>query len=344
MRTVAIVPQLRVQPGVYVRKSVDTQQATASWNAYRKTIDDVGKKMRDNPYAAGAAAGALFALPAVFAAPAAVLLAGKYLWDRHFSTREPLVRLKDALLPDQSSPLMASRAAIFPPGALADSYGDHDEKIFHGMFKSSDDLKAVMEAYGGNGELHIVDQVTANESFIHAGGGRFSTGLHVPHPKDPFTLVPIANYRKAMQEEARAELYEIFSALGAKQIIVADTTMAKLEGKVKNVNPGGTVKGQMEARYGFEHVIEHTYYDGTFDADLARKGRRWLGDDKTVKAVVESRVNGTQATFREFVRVDLAVEGAVDVIALSVPSRTKVKGAAYFEQKWEFFVEFFPKQ
>jgi hypothetical protein len=339
MRTVAIVPQLCVPPGVYVRKSVDAAEASFAWNLRSKVVHDLIREYGHNPYAVAALMGL-----AAAGTPWPVLLAGHYLWKRHFATPEPLVVLADARLPERSNPLIASRAAVFPRGALAGSYLDYNEEIFHGMFKSSDDLKAVMEAFGGNGELHIVDQVTANEAFVHAGGGRFSTGLHVPHPKDPLTLVPIVDYQKAMQDEARAELYEIFAALGAKRIIVADTDTAKLKGKVKVLNPGGTVKGQMEARYGFEHVTEHTYYEGTFDPDLALRKRRWLGDDKAVKAVVENRVHGAQATFREFVTVNLAVEGAVDVIALAAPSRTEVKGAASFVQTWEYFVEFFPKR
>jgi hypothetical protein len=368
MKVVGVVSSLGVKPGLYGRKGVDEERVSESWNrettviaasahqasTVRRNQPGVGQ---ENPRAAGAAAaagawvagGALFGL--LFPS---VLMAGPvyYLyknWGKLFGSTAPpapIKRISGAHMPsaNQSTAILPSSAIIVPAALLAKDYRDYDDKVFHGLFASAAELETLMTQEGGNSELHIVDQGTANALFEHPGRGTFSRGLHLPHPKDAFVLVPMKDWDKRIKEEILYEWIRVFEALGAKNIVIGDYTNVKGGAKVAHSNPAGGVEAQMRAEYGSSLVEVSTFEKGGFDPIRATENRRWLGDHPAITAIVEGRVSGQQASWRRTVEVDLACGVSVEVLALAAPSLTKVETDVKFRRKFDLYVEFHPKK
>jgi hypothetical protein len=255
----------------------------------------------------------------------------------------PIVRLARAQMDETSTPFRAVRSAIIPPRYLGGEYSDYGQRLFHGMIKSPESLRSVMKAYGGNGELQIVAQEVANTHFKRAGGGRFSPGLYVPHPKDPSVLVPTDSYAEEMKDEVLAELYEMFALLGAKRIVVGDKTEAKLKGTFENLNPAGSVKVQMEARYGHEHVFVQEFHRSTPNIEMALKNRLWLGDDRKMAAVVKNLERTAPKSVKETITKTIALSGAVEVLALAAPSINSGSAGVSYERSWALHAEFYDR-
>ena len=259
---------------------------------------------------------------------------------RHL-TRAPIERLDG--LPGGSvgsNGGILSEGIVVPAAMIVGYSSDYNNPIFYGLFPSRGDLETMMRAEGGNVDLFIVSQATASKYFQHHGGPatRFSPGLHFPHPKDPDVLVPAQEYSKRLFEELRQEWVRTFEALGAKRIVIADTTEQTWHSKLRAKPQGVDVAADLRIVYGEECVDESTYVDGTFDQERALRDRRWLGDHPEILSIVEGRVHGTQATWRRSVRVDTSF--GVDVAVLNV-----VKASVKREVRRElvFYVEFFPK-
>ncbi|MDP7061178.1 MAG: hypothetical protein QF416_12005, partial [Candidatus Marinimicrobia bacterium] len=108
------------------------------------------------------------------------------------------------------------------------------------LFKSEEQLKASMEAFGGQGHIQIVSQETANKYLKKAGGSPFATGLYIPHPKDNNLLLPINGYDDEIKAEIKSETQEILALLKAKSLIFAQKISHEVTAQADTVNPTGS--------------------------------------------------------------------------------------------------------
>jgi hypothetical protein len=329
MRVVGVVTKLGVEPGLYARRGVPEGELVSQWNSMSN--------------AARLGVG-LAGLVAVWYWPISY---GVYLVYEYLTKDGPgrIYRVEQAALPssNESTALLPSRVIFLPSSALLQTYSDYGDPVFHGLFDSAKLLRTLMSAEGGHSELLIVDQAMANATYRHAGGGRFSTGLHLPHPKDPAVLVPVRDFSEYMGVELRAEWVRIFEALGAKRIVIADSTKVSGKANAKVANPTGNVAAEMRATYGSSNVEESTYESGTFDPKRAATDRRWLGDHPEIVSIIEGRIGGRQSSWRRTIKVDCTFGASAEFLSLA----TATKGSASFEveyhRTYDFFVEFFPK-
>jgi hypothetical protein len=359
MRIVGVVSQLGVRPGLYAREGINDEEVAGVWEQYKNlaTLLQSGGGATGRAAAAAAAAtaaqavgrtAALFILPAftpiLAGAGAALFVYGAWDWIIGRPSRT-IRRVERAMMPttEESGHILASEAVVIPGKLLASDYRDFDSPIFHGLFESKRQLEQLMEANGGHTELHIVSQATANQVYGHPFGGRFKTGLHVPHPKDPKALVPLADMHESVKEEVVHEWGEVFEALGAKKLVIADTTGITVDAKGKHSNPGASVEAQMQLAYGSSVVETSTYAAGVFDPERASTGRRWLGDHPAIMKIVAGRVHGNQTSWRRTVKVDVTAGVSLDVIALAAPSKSKGQLKAEYHRTFDFFVEFYSK-
>lgn len=326
MRVIGIVTELRHPPGLYMREGIaPTEEVAKAWQAAGQA-------------GAVAAGGALVAgiWGAVFLGPLVVTLAAfipaYQLAHRLLSKPPPLVRVEGGL---GSGEATEPKAIVMASRLLGGAYSDYDSPLFHGLFRSGTELRKVMEAEGGNVDLVIVDQATANATFKHSSGGLFSTGIYLPHPKDPSVLLAARNYEKDLVTELRSEWVQTFEALGAKEIVIGEVTKSKA--KASGSKDG--VAAEMRAAYGTESVDASTYLPGTWDPTRAVHGRRLLRDSPLIWSIVEGRIHGNQLTWRRTIQVDASF--GVDVGVLKLWS---VGLKIDYEQKFDFFVEFHPKK
>lgn len=163
--------------------------------------------------------------------------------------------------------------------------------------------------------------------------------MHLPHPKDPTVLIPARNYAEDLLRDVRSEWIRTFEALGAKRIVIGDSTALKGKlGGSKNVAGVGNVGVEMQATYGTSAVDDSAYVDGTFDPERAMENRRWIRDFPDILNIVEGRVRGTQSSWRRTVAVNASFGVSIDALAVF-----KGTGGFEYERTYDFFVEFHPK-
>jgi hypothetical protein len=354
MKVVGVVTSLGVDPGLYARTGVDEERVAEGWNAAATTVAGLRAATGAGAVLAGARVASMFLASGVVALafPAVALGAPAYFlwknWDKLFGRKatQPLMRVQQALLPspELESAILPSRVVVIPHALLGGEYSDFNSPVFHGLFTSESQLRTMMTQEGGNSELHIMEQATVARFFRHPGEGMFSRGLHVPHPKDPFTLIPMAEYDRYLKEEILYEWVRVFEALGARSIVIGDSTTAKASGKSSHVNPVGSVEAAMRIEYGNSKVECSAFEAGGFDPGRATSDRKWLGDFPAIKAIVEGRVQGQQSSWRRTVEVDLSVGASVEVLALAAPSLTTAEAALKYHKKFDLYVEFHPKR
>ena len=329
MRAVGIVSRLGVEPGLYTREGAAVPQAMEVWNTHLAAV-------RPTPD-----------FPRFAKELAALYLLGPFgyeLWKLWEKSRNPpaLARVAEAQLPKsgESSARLPHRVVLIPASALHRNFADFDAPIFHGLFAKEDVLQSLMEAEGGHSELLIVDHATANATYRHAGGAQLGLGLHLPHPKDPAVLIPVSNYSDFLKREAQTEWLQVFEALGAAKVVIADATNVSANAKGSGANPAGSVSVEMRAAYGNSNVEESTYAPGTFDPGRARRGRRWLGDYPEILAIVEGRESGRQLSWRKTVKVNCSFGASVKFLSVATATKGGASLGVEYERTYDFFVEF----
>ncbi len=285
--------------------------------------------------AASAAAGVLgFLVAPYLVAPIAFAVFLPQWRNLFLPTKRPLVRVENAMGASASDETLA-RAIVIASSLLGGDFSDYDAPLFHGLFGSKRELETVMRSEGGNVDLVIVDQGTARAAFTHFSGGQFSTGVHLPHPKDPRVLIPARSYDGDLLREVQAEWVEAFESLGAKRIVIGDAT--RVTGKLTASK--ADVGGEMRAAYGASHVDESTYGIGTFDPERATRNRRWLRDYPEVWSIVNARISGNQVSWRRSIKVNASFGISVDALKLWSAG---LEGG--YERMYDFFVEFHAKK
>jgi len=324
LRVLGVVSELQHSPGVYGRQtavdSASLDKAKEAYTAHYKTLLTLS----------GVALAVSFEpLPLQF---------GRWLYRRAFAPPAPIERLGDSP-PSVTADGPIGQALVIPAAFLQNDFRDYDDPHLYGLPGSSQRWKALMTAEASHVDLWIVSQATAEQSYRHFGGerARFSRGLHVPHPKDPTVLVPLEGIAQALLAEVRHEWVRAFEALGARRIVIADSTNAKGGGGGRAPVQGVDVAAELRIKYGSSNVDEHTYGPGTFDPGRATAGARWLGDHPAIRNVVDGRVHGSQTAWRREQTVDAAF--GLDVKALGAFG-LGISGD--YQRRFEICVEFYP--
>jgi hypothetical protein len=325
MRIIGVVSQLGFPPGLYIREGIDKNLTEDAWQKYATYA-----------FAANVAGTVLF--PFGLGIPA-------LLWELVFNKKvPPIQRVETALLTEKSSPQLPNPAIYLPASGLLRKFSDYSDSIFHGLFQKKKDLRTIMEAEGGNSELLILDQKTANETFTHAGGGAFSIGtLYIPHPKDVSVLVPVESYSKHLKTELQSEWVSILAALGAKHIVIADATETTVVTKCDVKGVAGSVAQEMRAFYGGSNVEESSFANGTFNPTKALENRRWLGDHPELLSIIEARINGNQLSWRKTVNMNVSFGASIEVLSVIHASKGKAGVKTTFARVYDFYVEFHPR-
>ncbi len=237
------------------------------------------------------------------------------------------------------STLAPSGGILIPSALLALGLRVHADPVLYGLFNSSSQVRRTFFAEGGNVDLLILPHDVAAKHFRHHGGttGLFSRGLYVPHPKDPQTLVPARTAAQTLRDEMLQDWVRAFEALGAKTIVICDTTVARAEGKLQSTGTA-SLAAELKAQFGKAVVRESTYDQGTYEPGRALLNKKWLGDFPTIGAIIEGRQNGRQLTYREQVRIDASF--GIDTKALRAWGAS-IKGG--YNRSFELAVEFYPR-
>jgi hypothetical protein len=326
MRIIGVVSQLGFPPGLYIREGIDKKVTEDAWQKYATS-------------AFGAKVAVVMLFPLGLGIPAVLL------WEYIFNKKvPPIQRLETAILTEKSTPQLPNPAIYLPASGLLRKFSDFKEGIFHGLFQEEKELRTIMEAEGGNSELLILDQETANQTFTHAGGGTFSIGqLHIPHPKDISVLVPIESYSEYLKTELQAEWVSILSALGAKHIVIADATKATVKTTGDGTTVAGSVALEMRASYGASNVEESFFGTGVFEPTRAVANRRWLGDHPVLLSIIEGRIHGQQLSWRKTVKVNISFGASVEVLSTVHAAKVKTNVETTYERVYDFYVEFHPR-
>lgn len=331
MQVVGIVSEIKHPAGVYIREGAADPKAVAE--AYIKSL--IKSDGGSNSVAVAAAIVGAATVSSYVVPMSALAAIARYM----LSPDRKIVRVKEL---DNKQPVVGSVARggiVIPSKSLDGQYGDFDSPILHGLFSGRNEFKTVMEAEGGNVDLTLLDQHVANDVYRHYLGAPFSTGLHLPHPKDPAVLIPVRDYASGLLREVHGEWVQTFEALGAKAIVIGDSTSFKASAKgSKNVAGVGTVGAEMRGSYGNENIEESTYASGTFDPARAMANRRWIRDYPEITSIVDGRIHGNQTSWRRAIRVN--AEFGVSSKVLGVFSAQLAGG---YQRSYDFYVEFHPK-
>lgn len=340
MIVVGVVSELRHAPGVYGRS--DERVGAAQQQALKEFAAAAAAVSARTTLSSVALAVSPILAGGLLAAGVGVLgVAGWYLLTGHSPLQHsPLKRVGDVPRLPLNSPDLARELLIVPGAFLGGDFGGHKDPYLYGLFGRATTMRSVFSAEGGNVDLWIISQTAASKHFSHYGGNeaRFSPGLHLPHPKDPKVLVPISDYSTRLYQEVRQEWIRVFEALGAKRIVVADTTDGKLGFGFRGKPQGVDIAADLRATYGESCVDESRYAAGTFDATRARTGRRWLGEHPEIATIVEGRIDGRQESWRRTLTVDASF--GIDVSVLTAVGASM---SASLRRTIDFYVEFFPK-
>jgi|GEM_PF-3644130 len=336
MRVFGVVTELRHQPGVYGRRdAASAEQVDAAAEAWARQAASAGSAGVLSTLAAAASPLLTLGIPAL----AVVILAARAY--RMWTSPTPIERLKDPL-PDPDSQIDLAQALTIPQAFLGNDLRGVKDPHLYGLFQSNRQLRALMTAEGGHVDLYVLSQKTAREHFTHVGGegAHFSVGLHIPHPKDPRVLVPLATAAKDLLADLHCEWVRSFEALGAKQLVIVDKTQWSGKANAAGVHPAaGDVAAELRGRYGSESVVEHAYGGGTFDPDRATRGLRWLGDYPEIRNIIDGRVSGNQTSWRRTQSVDASF--GLDVRALGKAFGLGLEGN--YSRSFEFAVQFHPR-
>lgn len=319
MKIVGVVSELRAEPGLYARPFPERDrfvQEYLRWSASN------GR-----------------ALPESTLARSFVEAAGR------LSRQENPTRLRYLFrrtrMERVAGPISERRSILLTTPLMWDVFADYREPLFHGLFRSIGDFRTVMTAEGGNVDLEIVDHRTANETWRRLGGGAFSPGLHLPHPKDPHVLVPANGYAPLLLEEVHAEWVSIFEALGAKRIEMAETTKTNMKARASvKVPTKGGADGEVELSSRYYNVKKSEYAHGTFDPERALARRRWIGDFPAINSAIEGRLAGSLSSWSQKIVVDTSFSVEVGVLKVVKGS---VGVARTSTKTFEFSVVFYPR-
>ena len=349
MRVVGVVTEVRHEPGLYFRQGAwSAEDAERVWTSYVRSsqawdvlLGRIGAQAVGAVLAGGVASAApvaLLASPALVAAPLAYLA---YLAYRRYS-RRPFVRHEPRLMlgAGEASPCLPARSMVFPAAGFLGDFGDFDQSMFYGLFRTEADLQKAMKAEGGNNDLLIVGQEEAQRAFAHATDARMSPGLYIPHPKDPRRLIPLNGYAQHLLEEVLAEWVRTFEALGAKRVVIADTVEHAANAKVNAAANGIPTTVELQAAYGVANIQESTFDAGILDESRAVSGC-WYGDYAQIRTIVEGRTRGRQLSWRKTVQVDASF--GVNVGVLKQFDALGGSGAYKYRRTYDILVEFHPR-
>jgi len=310
MRTIGVVPELGVDPGIYHRSSVDPAKVHLAWTAL-----STGSIIKMSPL------------------NILIILIIRMITPKHVN---PIVRLEDAkdIIQSDNRLINLKESITILSRTLNDVYSDHSNKVFHGLFKSEKMLKASMDAFGGNGYIQIVSQETANKFLKRAGGSTFAPGLYIPHPKNPDLLLPIDGYNDEIKAEIKAEIHEILALLKARSVIFAQKISHEITATAQGAGPIGSYKAKIEAKYGESNTSEMKFSKPSFQPHEALKGRLWLGDNREIKSLVDNLIKTHPESYEFHSKIDIALEGALDI--LNIAFHSKNKGSVRHDGKLEF--------
>lgn len=233
---------------------------------------------------------------------------------------------------------IVERELIIDNDLLFDFYSiKNSEKILYGLFdnfsRKQNVFQIIMKSQGGS-KLIIIER--EDERFKHYGGerGNFTRGLYITHPKSLNTLIPLDKSKEIIEELILNEILEAFEALGAKKIIISDTTSASIssKGRKNKVNTGVNASSQNKV------LREKSFGEGTFDPNRATNNCLFIFDYPSIMGVIKARINGNQST--EYFTQEINISAGLDVEVLDVFSGGLKLN---YNRKWSFNVEFYDK-
>jgi hypothetical protein len=225
---------------------------------------------------------------------------------------------------------------IIPNIGLANNYSIADESVLFGLFKNENQFKKLMNTYGGNSNLIIVERDNLPKSLKHFGGkdGIFDYGLYCEHPKNKDILLPLTGVSEKVKTALLEETIRLYQTLGAKEIIIEDIFDIDISNNtnVKNANVGVEVNVRKEL------LRLKKYGKATFNPEKAFKDLFFVMDYDAIMSVAKGRIDGNQLLeeFTETININIGVD--VDVLSL-FNNKTDFK----YKRKWHFKVEFYDK-
>lgn len=211
-----------------------------------------------------------------------------------------------------------------------------DQGLLYGLFdknrSSKRALKTLLNSKGGS-DLIIMDKETAKQ-FKHLSNGHFSSGLHILHPKNNKILIPLVNSTKLVEALILEETVRAYEALGAKEIIIVDTTDSNLKGGFSKKDLGGELElGKKDV-----YLRKIRFGKGVFDPERAIQNKYFIQDIPRIMTTIESRKHGNQLEESFSERISLNLNLDLDVLRLF---NAKAKMSSF--RQWYFKVEFYDK-
>jgi hypothetical protein len=231
------------------------------------------------------------------------------------------------------------RKLIFDNRILNDNYSfERQADLFYGLFDNflSEEkaLETILKSKGGS--ILIIIERNALPRSMHFGGvsGRFNYGLYCIHPKDENLLIPLENSNELIKSLILEETIRAYEALGAKKILIEDTTIV-------NTGLGGAyngVVGNLNVNFEKQILREKQFGTGIFDTDRALKDSLFIHDFPNIMTTIKGRIDGNQTIEKFSENVNLSV--GLDVGVLNLFS---VNANFEYNRKWNFEVEFYDK-
>jgi len=231
------------------------------------------------------------------------------------------------------------RKLVFDNRILNNNYSfGKQSDLFYGLFDNfllkEKALETILKSKGGS-MLTIIERNALPRS-MHFGGasGRFNYGLYCIHPKDENLLIPLENSNELIKTLILEETIRAYEALGAKKILIEDTTTV-------NTDLGGAyngVNGNLNVNYEKQILREKQFGTGIFDPERALKDSLFIHDFPNIMTTIKGRINGNQTIEKFTENVNLSV--GLDVGVLNLFS---VNANFEYNRKWNFEVEFYDK-
>lgn len=218
------------------------------------------------------------------------------------------------------------------------SFGKNED-LFYGLFdrkfQEEKGFKKLMKSFGGS-NLFIYERDDLPVTKKHFGGenGKFNLGLYCTHPKNEDFLIPLANSKELIETLILEETIRAYVALGAKRIIIEDST--EQDGQIKGSYKGGNVDSSVS--HNKKILREKIYGHGIFKPEIALRDSLFIYDFPHIMSTIKGRTEGNQLIARDFAIVNLSIGLDVGVLNLG-----NVDIDYNYNRRWYFEVEFYDK-